>query len=71
MDQNFLREKIREYIKNTGIKQYFIAAEIGETPNNFSRWLIGKRNYGKDREQQIIDFLINRGVLHAYERTER
>ena len=51
MNQDFLREKIREYIKNTGVKQYFIATEINETPKNFSRWLVGKRNYGKEREQ--------------------
>lgn len=67
MDQQFLREKIREYIKDTGIKQYIIAKEIGETPNNFSRWLTGKRNYGDARKQLVINYLINRGVLNVYE----
>lgn len=71
MNQDFLRKTVYEYIKNTGIKQYFIANAIGETPNNFSRWLTGKRNYGKEREQQVIDFLINRGVLNANEGIER
>ena len=62
MDQNILREAINEYVKNTGIKKSFIANSIGETPNNFSRWLTGKRNYSKERENQIINYLINNGV---------
>ena len=62
MDQNILRRAIYEYVKNTGIKKSFIAASIDETPNNFSRWLIGKRNYNQEREKKLINFLIDRGV---------
>ena len=47
------------------MKKKFIAQSIGENPNNFSRWLTGKRNYGPEREQQIIDFLIERGMLNG------
>ena len=63
MNQNFLGEKIIEYVNQTGVKKKYIASCINETPENFSRWLTGKRNYGEQRENQIIDFLISRGVL--------
>lgn len=62
MDQNILREQINIYVKNTGVKKSFIAKSIGESPNNFSRWLIGARNYSQKRENQIIEFLQDRGV---------
>lgn len=63
MNQDFLREKIIEYVNQTGVKKKYIASCINETPENFSRWLTKKRNYGEQRENQIIDFLISRGVL--------
>ena len=58
-------DKLNEYVEKTGMKKKFIAQSIGENPNNFSRWLTGKRNYSPEREQQIIDFLIERGMLNA------
>lgn len=67
MNQDDLRGLIFQYVEKTGMKKKFIAQSIGENPNNFSRWLTGKRNYGPEREQQIIDFLIERGMLNGYE----
>lgn len=64
MNQDFLREKIYEYCNKYGIKKSQIAKEINENPNNFSRWLTKKRNYGNIREKQIIDWLLERGVLN-------
>ena len=65
MDQDDLRALIFQYVEETGIKKKNIALSIGENPNNFSRWLTGKRNYGPERKQQIIDFLIERGMLNG------
>lgn len=65
MNQDDLRGLIFKYIEKTGVKKKFIAQSIGENPNNFSRWLTGKRNYGPERKQQIIDFLIERGMLNG------
>lgn len=65
MDQNILRQLIQDYCKQTGIKKSKIAEDIKETPNNFSRWLTGKRNYGPIREKQLIDWLKDRGVLNG------
>ena len=65
MNQDFLREKIIEYVNQTGVKKKYIASWINETPENFSLWLTKKRNYGEQRENQIIDFLISRGVLNG------
>lgn len=62
MDQNVLREAINNYVSVTGIKKKFIAQELQESPDNFSRWLTGRRNYGKEKEQRVIDFLKNRGI---------
>lgn len=67
MNQDILRKKIKEYIISTGIKQKFFAEMIGENPNNFSRWITGKRNYGKEREEQIKNFLIDKGCLYDTE----
>lgn len=64
MNQDFLREKIIKLVESTGIKKKYIAETIGENPNNFSRWLTGKRNYGPAREEQIINFLIERGYWY-------
>lgn len=64
MDQNFLRQLVIDYCKQTGIKKGKIAKDIQETPNNFSRWLTGKRNYGPTREQQLVDWLKERGALN-------
>lgn len=64
MNQDFLREKIIKLVKSTGIKKKYIAETIGENPNNFSRWLTGKRNYGPERKEQIINFLIERGYWY-------
>lgn len=65
MDQNMLREKINQYIADTDVKKKSIAAAINENPNNFSRWLTGKRNYGPERINQIIQFLYVRGYLYG------
>lgn len=67
MNQDILRKKIKEYLNSTGIKQKFFAEMIGENPNNFSRWITGKRNYGKEREEQIKKFLIDKGWLYDTE----
>lgn len=63
MDQDYLRQQIYLLVKETGIKKSFIAQSINENPNNFSRWLTKKRNYGSERENQIKTFLIERGYL--------
>lgn len=63
MDQNILRQAIYQYVLETGTKKSFIAQSINETPNNFSRWLIGKRNYSEERENQLITFLQSKGVM--------
>ena len=63
MDQDYLRQQIYLLVKETGIKKSFIAQSINENPNNFSRWLTKKRNYGPERESQIKTFLIERGYL--------
>ncbi len=63
MDQDYLRQQIHLLVKETGIKKSFIAQSINENPNNFSRWLTKKRNYGPERENQIKTFLIERGYL--------
>jgi len=63
MDQDYLRQQIYLLVKETGIKKSFIAQSINENPNNFSRWLTKKRNYGPERENQIKIFLIERGYL--------
>ena len=65
MNQDDSRALIFQYVEETGIKKKNIALSIGENPNNFSRWLTGKRNYGPERKQQIIDFLIERGMLNG------
>lgn len=65
MNQDDLRALIFQYVEETGVKKKNIALSIGENPNNFSRWLTGKRNYGPERKQQIIDFLIERGMLNG------
>lgn len=65
MSQDDLRALIFQYVEETGVKKKNIALSIGENPNNFSRWLTGKRNYGPERKQQIIDFLIERGMLNG------
>ena len=65
MNQDDLRALIFQYVEETGIKKKNIALSIGENPNTFSRWLTGKRNYGPERKQQIIDFLIERGMLNG------
>ena len=65
MNQDDLRALIFQYVEETRIKKKNIALSIGENPNNFSRWLTGKRNYGPERKQQIIDFLIERGMLNG------
>ena len=67
MDQNILRKAINEYVKTTGVKKKYIAQEIQESPDNFSRWLTGKRNYGEAREKQIIQFLQDRGVNYGWD----
>ena len=68
MNQDELRKLIFQYVEKTGIKKKSIAQSIGENPNNFSRWLTGKRDYGSERKQQIIDFLIERGMINELKR---
>lgn len=36
-NQDFLREKIIEYVNQTGVKKKYIASCINETPEIFSR----------------------------------
>lgn len=67
MNQDILREKVKNYISVTGIKKKFFAEMINENPNNFSRWLTKKRNYGKEREKQIENLLIDKGWLYESE----
>ena len=67
MDQNVLRKAINEYVEMTGVKKKYIAQAIQESPDNFSRWLTGKRNYGETREKQIIQFLQDRGVSYDWD----
>lgn len=64
MDQNLLREIIKKYCEQTGLKKGKIAQDIGESQSNFSRWLTGKRNYGPIKENQIVIWLKERGVLN-------
>lgn len=67
MNQDDLRRAINNYVNTTGTKKKYIAQSINESPNNFSRWLTGKRNYGQEREQQIIQFLKDRGVKYDWD----
>ena len=65
MDQNLVRDKINQYLIDTDAKKKTIAFAINENPNNFSRWLTGKRNYGPERLQQVIAFLYERGYWYG------
>lgn len=44
MNEDLLRKEIIEYISKTGVKQKFIAEQLGIDVTLFSRWKNGKRN---------------------------
>ena len=52
-----LRIQIKELIKLKGIKQVFVAKQIGVHHVTMSKWMNGKEAFGEDRMKTIKKFI--------------
>lgn len=41
-------ERLREYVKKTGVKHYILAEKCGYTPREFSLFINGKKKINED-----------------------
>tara|TARA_R100000808_G_C2153091_1_gene162987 strand:+ start:1426 stop:1656 length:231 start_codon:yes stop_codon:yes gene_type:complete len=52
-----LENNIKEYIKKSGYKSYFIADKIGCNPSDISRWISGERRPSRERLRRLSKLL--------------
>ncbi len=48
---------IKQYIKESGYKSYFIADKIGCSPSDISRWISGERKPSRERLKKLSQVL--------------
>ena len=48
---------IKQYIKESGYKSYFIADKIGCSPSDISRWISGERKPSRERLKKLSQIL--------------
>ena len=48
---------IKQYIKESGYKSYFIAEKIGCSPSDISRWISGERKPSRERLKKLSQVL--------------
>lgn len=53
----FMEEEIRQRLKQCGLKQNFIAAKLGITPNYLSMCVTGLRKLSKEKAKQLEEIL--------------
>jgi putative transcriptional regulator len=52
-----MKSNIDEYIKKSGLKKKFIAAELGVTPNQLSNWIKGRSFPQLEKAFRLADML--------------
>ena len=57
INQNELREQLREFLKETGIKQSFISVAIGLDKNSLSVFKNGAYNLSEEKAKALINYM--------------
>ena len=57
MDQQELREKLLNYVKENGLKYNYIAKKIGISKCHMSLFINNKRNFKKDKLEKLKEIL--------------
>ena len=62
INQNELRELLKEFLAKTGIKQSFISRAIGLDSNSLAVFKNGAYNLSEENAEKLIKFMEERGV---------